>query len=69
MCGFWKKECWLTRTLKVETWARLLTASGGNHAGIEQGKRNDIKAFFELHIEQGPILEISVTTLDWLQQS
>ena len=69
MCGFLKKECWLTRRLKVRHWARLINRVGGNHAGIEQGKRNDIKAFFELHIEQGPILEMSVTTLDWLQQS
>ncbi len=40
-----------------ETLAQAIDSVGGVSTKIEEARRNDIKAFFELHIEQGPILE------------
>ena len=42
---------------KKETLAEALKRVGGNPDGIAAARRGDIKAAFELHIEQGPVLE------------
>lgn len=41
-----------------ETLAQAIARMGGNPDKIPHAKRTDVKAFFELHIEQGPVLEI-----------
>jgi N-carbamoyl-L-amino-acid hydrolase len=57
MCGFLEERMLAYAAPEGETLGEAINRVGGNFAGIEQGKRSDIKAFFELHIEQGPILE------------
>lgn len=47
---------WLTRNRDGTSLANAIDAVGGA-IGREQAVRGDIRAFFELHIEQGPILE------------
>ncbi|MBW6422138.1 Zn-dependent hydrolase [Rhizobium sp. XQZ8] len=46
---------WLERQVDGVTLAEGISAVGGNPSFI--GSRDDIKAFLELHIEQGPVLE------------
>ncbi|SDN80162.1 Zn-dependent hydrolase [Ensifer sp. YR511] len=46
---------WLERQVEGVTLAEGIRSVGGNPALI--GSRDDIKAFLELHIEQGPVLE------------
>jgi beta-ureidopropionase / N-carbamoyl-L-amino-acid hydrolase len=42
---------------KKETLAEALERVGGNPGALAAARRGDIKAAFELHIEQGPVLE------------
>jgi N-carbamoyl-L-amino-acid hydrolase len=42
---------------KGETLAAAMTRVGGDPARIDAARRGDIEAAFELHIEQGPVLE------------
>lgn len=46
-----------------ETLGAAIDRMGGDAANITQARRNDIAAFLELHIEQGPILEATRTDL------
>jgi len=45
------------RNSKSETLAAELARVGGNPQALAAARRSDIKAAFELHIEQGPVLE------------
>ncbi|HEY9712619.1 MAG TPA: Zn-dependent hydrolase [Chroococcales cyanobacterium] len=40
-----------------ETLEQAIASIGGKPAQLKDSKRSDVKAFFELHIEQGPVLE------------
>jgi beta-ureidopropionase / N-carbamoyl-L-amino-acid hydrolase len=46
---------WLTRSTEGRTLATAIAEVGGNPAAT--GGRDDIRAFLELHIEQGPVLQ------------
>jgi N-carbamoyl-L-amino-acid hydrolase len=50
-----RPEEWLTRDSDGVTLDKAISAVGGNPVGI--ALRDDIKAFLELHIEQGPVLQ------------
>jgi beta-ureidopropionase / N-carbamoyl-L-amino-acid hydrolase len=52
---------WLTRETEGRTLADAIGAVGGDPEGTEG--REDIKAFLELHIEQGPVLEAEKTDI------
>lgn len=45
------------QTPNGERLSQAIDRIGGHSAQLSQGVRSDIKAFFELHIEQGPVLE------------
>ena len=45
------------------TLARALEAIGGDPGRLAEAQRDDIRAFLELHIEQGPVLEIAGTAI------
>jgi len=46
---------WLTRESDGQTLEQAIVAVGGNM--VHPAQRDDIKAFLELHIEQGPVLQ------------
>lgn len=46
---------WLTRTHEDRTLEQAIVSVGGNM--VHPAQRDDIKAFLELHIEQGPVLQ------------
>jgi N-carbamoyl-L-amino-acid hydrolase len=48
---------WLSRTQGELTLRQGMIDAGGDPSRLAQQKRSDIKAFLELHIEQGPVLE------------
>jgi len=48
---------WLARTADDITLADGIRSVGGDPDRLAEAKRDDIAAFFELHIEQGPVLE------------
>jgi N-carbamoyl-L-amino-acid hydrolase len=48
---------WLVRTADDVTLAEAIRAVGGDPDHLTEAKRDDIAAFLELHIEQGPVLE------------
>ncbi|MDO9414638.1 Zn-dependent hydrolase [Pararhizobium sp.] len=48
---------WLSRTNGDLSLEQGIADAGGSPAGIASAKRQDIAAFLELHIEQGPVLE------------
>ena len=45
------------------TLAEALEAVGGNPRGLAEAVRDDVRAFLELHIEQGPVLERAGTPI------
>jgi N-carbamoyl-L-amino-acid hydrolase len=48
---------WLSRTHGELALRQGMVDAGGDPSRLAQQKRSDIKAFLELHIEQGPVLE------------
>ncbi len=48
---------WLNRQSDGLTLRQGLVEAGGDPSRLAQGRRTDIRAFLELHIEQGPVLE------------
>ncbi|WP_181702068.1 Zn-dependent hydrolase [Chthonobacter albigriseus] len=48
---------WLERSAESITLAEGIASVGGDPGVLESAKRDDISAFLELHIEQGPVLE------------
>ncbi|WP_438753144.1 Zn-dependent hydrolase [Pararhizobium sp. O133] len=48
---------WLSRTQGELTLRQGMIDAGGDPSRLARQKRSDIKAFLELHIEQGPVLE------------
>ena len=48
---------WLSRTQGELTLRQGMVDAGGDPSRLAQQKRSDIRAFLELHIEQGPVLE------------
>ncbi|MCA1404566.1 Zn-dependent hydrolase [Ensifer sp. IC3342] len=48
---------WLNRTHDGLTLRQGIVEAGGDPSRLPSSKRSDIKAFLELHIEQGPVLE------------
>jgi N-carbamoyl-L-amino-acid hydrolase len=48
---------WLERTAEGITLAEGIAAVGGDPGRLESAKRDDVAAYLELHIEQGPVLE------------
>lgn len=48
---------WLSRTSGDMTLRQGLIDAGGDPSRLSKQKRSDIRAFLELHIEQGPVLE------------
>jgi N-carbamoyl-L-amino-acid hydrolase len=48
---------WLARAADGRTLADGIREVGGDPEKLDTAKRNDIAAFLELHIEQGPVLE------------
>jgi len=48
---------WLSRTHGDVTLRQAIVEVGGDPSRLASQKRSDIKAFLELHIEQGPVLE------------
>ncbi|OJF95631.1 Zn-dependent hydrolase [Pararhizobium antarcticum] len=48
---------WLSRTHDDVTLRQAIVEVGGDPSRLASQKRSDIKAFLELHIEQGPVLE------------
>lgn len=57
MSGFLEEKMLAYSSPDGETLAQAITAVGGDGQRTADAKRSDIRAFFELHIEQGPILE------------
>ena len=60
ICGMADPEKWATmKDATGNTVPQVLAARGLDFANIASAKRNpaELKAFFELHIEQGPVLE------------
>lgn len=50
-------ENWLSRIKDDVPLSRAIDGVGGDSKSVMNEKREDIAAFFELHIEQGPVLE------------
>ena len=48
---------WLQRAAADKTLAAGIAEVGGDPRRLAEARREDIKAFLELHIEQGPVLE------------
>ena len=48
---------WLQRAAAGKTLAEGIAEVGGDPRRLAEAKRDDIRAFLELHIEQGPVLE------------
>lgn len=48
---------WLERSAAGLTLAEGIAAVGGDPAALATARRRDVRAFLELHIEQGPVLE------------
>ena len=48
---------WLSRTQGELTLRQGIIDAGGDPSRLARQKRSDIRAFLELHIEQGPVLE------------
>ncbi|WP_276120838.1 Zn-dependent hydrolase [Pararhizobium qamdonense] len=48
---------WLSRTHEELTLRQGIIDAGGDPSRLARQKRSDIRAFLELHIEQGPVLE------------
>lgn len=48
---------WLERTADGVTLAEGIAGVGGDPLSLDRARRNDLAAFLELHIEQGPVLE------------
>ena len=48
---------WLQRVAAGKSLAAAIVEVGGDPKRLAEAKRDDIKAFLELHIEQGPVLE------------
>ncbi|WEX86187.1 Zn-dependent hydrolase [Sinorhizobium garamanticum] len=48
---------WLSRTHDELTLRQGIVEAGGDPSRLPSSKRSDVKAFLELHIEQGPVLE------------
>lgn len=57
LSGFLDATMLARRNLQGETLGQAMLRMGGRPARLAQAVRRDIKAFFELHIEQGEVLE------------
>lgn len=52
-----------SETLPDRTLAQAIQRMGGSPARLVEAMRSDVRAFFELHIEQGPVLESEGTDI------
>ena len=57
MAGLLDEKMLASTNKKGQVLAECIESVGGSPAAMAEAKRSDVKAFFELHIEQGPILE------------